>query len=231
MNRYIYGFLYVIVVFFIPFTLNAEGSDRFMPEWKIGDTWLVNAVYHFDIEKEKWSMPVLWEYRIVESTRYDGEDCFVVAVSRKKKVDKPAARLLYRTSDHSLAFAEIIKIRRGKKSARRFVFKKGIPVQTVQGMVPFDTPVFPLYNNMSGKFEVKKAVTDGLYAVDTIKQSVTTAWGIIDESVGLKINSDLIKVECISENGSVFFKQYWDKSKPWPVYAINNNIKYWLVEN
>lgn len=231
MGGYTCRLLYLALLLFFTCTFNAAGEDSSAFEWKVGDIWLIKAVYHSDLDEDKWSPPLLWEYKVAGLTLHENENCYLVEVRQYNRGKEPCARLLYRQSGRSLASVEIIKTRRNIKTSQVINYNKGVPVQTEQSLIPFDTPVFPLVPGLSVDYRVRKKVTESLYASKRIKQTVSRAGRMDDNLIGLEIDADLIEVKCISENGSTFFTQYWDTNRPWPLYGENSNMKYWLVKD
>ncbi len=221
----------VFLALFIPET--SLSDDLFSPPWKVGDTWVVKAVYPVPFEEDQWSKPVFWEYKVEGQENGPSGNCLVIAVRGKEKIDSgPALRLFYRASDHCLLRAESTKIRRGKKILKVLSYEGEYPVETQQSPVPFDSPVFPIRMPSSLAFSFSKVISGGLKRTETVRQEVRKVSGLTElkdlpEGYDQK---ELVEVRCEDVHGKALFSQYWDKALPWPVYGRNLNMKYWLME-
>jgi len=209
---------------------SATGGEGFSPSWSKGDRWLVEAVYQSVSDREAWSAPVYWEYRVVGFEDLGPEKYLVLQVKDYNGNLRLETRLMYRASDLSLARVEIKKMRRGKSVSRVLTWERGGPVRTEQTLSPFDTPVFPLILTSSTDFTIKKSVGTGLKATRTVRQEVRCLSGSKDLS-GDAFKKGLIEVKCTGDDGEILFVQSWDKDLPWPVSGMNGHMKYRLVKN
>ena len=225
MKRYMFGILLVFALIICSFQL--AGADNFRPTWKIGDRWLVKAVYLSHMDKEKWSGPVFWEYEVIGIEGEDQKRCYILEIRDRDGRLNLNTRLEYRDKDLSLTKAKITKIRGGKELVRNLAFKGGIPVITEQTLTPYDSPVFPLMYQPSAEFSFKRQIGD-LEAVEVLRQDMREVSTV--DGIQVKPScSELIEVKCIGKDGIVFI-QYWDRAYPWPIYGRNVNMKYWVVK-
>lgn len=205
------------------------GADTFLPVWRVGERWLVKAVYPSHLNEDKWSAPVYWEYEIVGREEHGSESCYVLEIKDQNGGLKLSARLIYRLSDLSLARAEITKTRRGKQIIKVLTYESGAPVETQQSLTPFDTPVFLFHPFSSTDFLFRRRISQGLKATKIIRQEIRQVSGA-QELQDWPEDRELIEVKCTAGDGTLIFIQYWDKNLPWPVYGQNRNMKYWMVE-
>ncbi|MEA2015072.1 MAG: hypothetical protein U9N38_07220 [Thermodesulfobacteriota bacterium] len=227
MKRYTFGAMWLALLFVIVCSVQEAGADPFCPTWQTRDKWLVKAVYRSHLDKDKWSEPVFWEYKIVGLEGDSSEGHYILEIRDRENHLKLNTRLVYRAEDLSLIRAEITKTRRGKEFVRVLTYEGGTPVITEQTLTPFDTPVFPLTCPSFINFEVIKQVGT-LKEVRTIRQEVRqVSWA--EELPDQPPGTDLIEVRCMGKDGLIFV-QYWDRTVPWPLYGQNINMKYWLVK-
>jgi hypothetical protein len=208
-------------------------GELFIPSWKVGDTWVVKAVYPVPFEKEQWSNPVFWEYQVKDQGNGSSSgNALVIEVRRKEEKNSvPALRLIYRSGDYCLLRAETTKIIRGMKTLKVLTYEGKYPVKTQQSPIPFDSPVFPLRIPSSVLFPFAKNVSEELTKTETIRQAVRKVSGLAElkDFPGGYDPKELIEVRCEDIQGNVVFSQYWDKAFGWPVYGENLNMKYWLM--
>ncbi len=228
----------VFVLFCVPQFPKADMIS--CPAWQKGDRWLVKAVYPSPLKKNEWSAPVYWEYNVAD----DEKNYYTVEVRKYSGGLNLSARLTYaKDFDNSknvqrlsLIKAEITKPRRGKEIVSILTYQKGIPVQTEQTLIPFDTPVFPLLSPFSEDFMTKKHVSQGLKVMDILRQEVRQVSGTEDiPDWPPEKNLTQVKLIPASDQGydtteTPIFVQYWHENLPWPVFGRNRNMKYWLVE-
>lgn len=220
---------WLVVFLFLAWAPWVSGAGPFLPVWQVGDRWIVKAVYHSHMNKDEWSQPVYWEYKIVSREGHGPGTYYTLEIKDLKAGLKLTTRLMYRPEDLSLARAEIIKTRRGKQIVKILTHEGGAPVATEQTLTPYDTPVFPLHSPFSTDFSVTKSVSQGLKATETVRQEVRQVRGI-KEIPGWPEDQDLTEVKCTASDGTLIFVQYWDKNFPWPVFGQNRDMKYWLVK-
>lgn len=233
MLRHFFGILCLglSLVLFLPAI--SLSNDFFYPTWQVGESWNVKAVYPHPVEKDQWSMPVLWTYRVEGLERGLSGDCLIIAVYRaEEEKEEPTLRLIYRSGDRRLMRAETTKILRGRKTLKILSYDGEYPVEAQQSPAPFDSPAFPLRIPSSLAFSVTKEMSGGLKKTETIRQEVQRVSGL-EELKGLPEAyhpKNLIEVRCEDVDGKVLFSQYWDETLPWPVYGQNSSMKYWLVK-
>lgn len=221
------------VVFFmvvcVPWSVRA---DIIYPVWQVGDKWMVKAVYPSSMKKDAWSAPVYWEYNVVACEENGSKNCYAVEVRNHSASLKLTARLMYVKDPPNLFLsrAEITKTRRGKEIVKLLTYNKGIPVRTEQTLIPYDTPVFPLYSPSSADFAATKHITRELRTTDTLRQEIRQVSGT-ENLPDWPVEKKLTEVKCTTANDETpVFVQYWHKNLPWPVFGWNKNMKYWLVE-
>ena len=229
MLKYTYRMLWLAVLLVLAGPPPVASADTFLPPWQAGDRWLVKAVYPSHLNKDEWSEPLFWEYKVVAREEHGPESYYILEIKDQKGGLRLTTRLVYRLEDFSLARAEITKTRRGKQIVKVLTYERGAPVETEQSLTPFDTPVFPIHSPSSADFSVIKHVGNGLKATETVRQDVRKVSGT-EELPGWPEDRELTEVKCSASDGTIIFVQYWDKKLPWPVYCQNRNMKYWLVQ-
>jgi len=232
MKKQIFRVICLGVFFSLPVVAIGWSTEFFSPSWKVGDTWVVKAVYPDPFENGKWSSPVFWEYEVAREESLASGNCVIIEVLEKtEKEDRQPLRLTYRLKDHRLLRAEITKTRQGKESLIQLTYEGEYPVETQQSPVPFDSPVFPLRIPSSVMFSIQKDISGGLKKTEPMRQVVQKVHGLAESAdvPGEYNRKELIRVQCEDAQGNVIFSQYWDETSPWPVYGSNVNMKYWLM--
>jgi len=244
MKKEIYKTISVILfLLFIPQMLWAEKMIIF-PAWQPGETWIVKAVYHSIMNKDEWSEPVFWEYKVTDIKDNGSEKYYIIDVKEQKESKlNLTARLTYQTECKKITCgseisekcnipilikAEITKFRQGKESVNILEYEKGVPVWTEQTLIPFDTPVFPLCSESSLDFTVIRKISDELKVKETVRQDVQIVKGI-KEIPDLLPEKEIAEIKCVKKDKTIFV-QYWSENIPFPLFGWNENMKYWLIK-
>ncbi len=202
----------------------AAGSESvFSPGWRVGDTWLVKAVYPSPVADDEWSAPVYWNYRVAGREMEGAEETYIVDVSEQTGRVGLKARLFYRCADGSLAGVDMEKMSRGKIIGTTLVYEKGVPAVSERTLIPCDTPVFPLEEPLSSEYRITRAMGGGMKTERIVRQDVRK----VPDTEGS--SSPLFEVRCTDDKGSTLFLQRWSSHYPWPLYGENRNMRYWLV--
>jgi hypothetical protein len=233
--------LLMLLWIILPATQAAGADMMICPDWKTGDKWTVKAVYR-SFKTADWSDPVYWEYTVTDCK---ADDCYLIEVKNQNEKPNLTARFTYRKSppaplcergEECNAFgldkAEISKMRRGKEISNVLTYKKGVPIQTEQTLIPFDMPVFPLRFPFSADYSLSKPVTGELNATEIIRQECRQVQKA-EELTDWTQDQPLTEVKCSKVTGKetkLIFVQYWHKDYPWPLFGQNQNMKYWLVK-
>lgn len=218
--------IFILLTPLLCFSVQTGATPGFMPDWKVGDSWRIAAVYPSPTDPGIWSDPIFWQYKVMERAVENGEPVYEIAVSSADGGSQFSARFRYRLSDLSLAGVELSRIRRGREVKKRMNFQPLRPVSTTEGLIPFDTPVFPISAPSSSEYTVKEKLAGGLSYIRHFQQTVRQVQGV--EETQLK--GPFIEVQCIEADGDLVFRQYWKKSLPWPVFGQNRYMKYQLIE-
>jgi len=244
MKKEIYKIISVILfLLIIPQILRAEKMIIY-PAWQPGEKWIVKAVYHSLPNKDEWSEPVFWEYKVTDIKENGTEKYYIIDVKASDNNNlNLTARLTYRTECKKITCssetsekcnipifikAEISKSRLGKESVNILEYEKYVPVRTEQTLIPFDTPVFPLCSPSSLDFTLIRKISDELKVKETVRQDVKQVNGI-KEIPDLTPEKEITEIKCI-KNDKTLFVQYWSENIPFPLFGWNENMRYWLVK-
>ena len=233
MHKHFFGIVCLGLFLVLLLPAISLSNDSFYPAWKVGESWNVKAVYPHPVEKDQWSVPVLWKYKVEGQERGPSGDCLVIAVYKaEEEKEEPALRLIYRSRDRRLMRAETTKVLRGRKVLKVLTYDGEYPVEAQQSPVPFDSPAFPIRIPSSLAFSVTKEMSGGLKRIKTIRQEIRMVPGLeeLKDLAGAYNPKELMEVRCEDVDGKLLFSQYWDKNLPWPVYGQNPSMKYWLMK-
>jgi hypothetical protein len=226
-----------LVLYTVIFSFNGRclaAGDRIMPSWNIGDSWTVQAHYLQDSGRERWSEPVLWTYTVSDLAPLDNDTslmCYVLEVVDKSGSSGITAKLWYQKESYSLRKAELVGVKHGNRTVKTLYFAENMPVSTSRTLIPFDTPVFPLRPGgeaITGTFSSE--IDADLKVRKRFQQVVETAVDI-PEDIRNQNPENTFLVTCHVQGAEKLFEQFWVSEKPWPIFGINHQSKYILLEN
>jgi hypothetical protein len=223
-------FLYLPAFFFVLyFTCPAAA---FMPNWKPGDSWIVEVSYAQAFGPEKWSEPVYWIYRISDDKTQAQPGIILEA---RHKTDNALGLRVWLSGDLEPIKVQTFRNIRGEEKMMEIKPEPGFPVWIHYTRAPFDFPVFPLDVPSTETLTRIRPLSDTseLRVPEILKQESRVNDGI-PEGYGFELQSgagDIIEITVSSQEQETLFSQYWDKNLPWPLYGENKNMKYrWVKE-
>lgn len=227
MSKYQNTFLGLILIgiFFIPAIVTAQD---FMPNWRVGDSWVIEARYrNASGDGDEWLPAIRWQFRVRNLKTIDGVSCFVLHITPAERNDlKVQTILCLAESDLRLVRAiDIYPVRgRAEKFERDADISRYSPLLRNGSMVPYDMPLFPLAaggetrNNAAGIRTEKSTEVDGLSFVE----EVTQAWEPTDRG-GFQVTL----TNPVSD-GQI--TQIWREGLPWAESMTSHSIAYQLVD-
>lgn len=131
----------------LSFAVCASAAEGFVPTWKVGDYWVLEASYR-DMRSpgEVWMPPLLWIFKVRSIRDYQGQSCYVVHVFPRHTALKVQA-VLYLTVEElkPLRVIDIYPTNEGIKSFDRDLDPDNPqPLLAEDTLAPYDLPVFPL---------------------------------------------------------------------------------------
>lgn len=122
-------------------------DEGFVPKWKIGDRWILEASYR-DMRSpgEVWMPPLQWVFRVRNIKTWAGQECYVLHVFPKTPEMKVQAILWLAVADlRPLRVIDIYPTGEGVKSMERDIDPNNPqPLLAEDTLIPYDLPVFPL---------------------------------------------------------------------------------------
>lgn len=203
----------------------------FTPQWKPGDTWMVEVSYAQVFGPEKWSEPILWLYSISEAEKSEQPGIILEA---RNKTDNSVGLRVWLTGDLTPVKVQTFRKIRGKEKIRLTEPEPDFPLRVGYTPAPFDFPRFPLEVPSTETFTRIRALSlaGDLRTSETLHQK--SRWiNAVPESYGIEPRTgsrDIIEVKVLSGEKDTLFCQYWDNNMPWPLYGENKNMKYRLVQ-
>ena len=92
--------LLVAVVVFIPNSVLAGSSEGYIPSWKVGQRWILEATYRdLRVEGEAWMPAMQWIFHVRAKKVFNGEECYVLHIYGRRSSQKNQAILWLSVKD------------------------------------------------------------------------------------------------------------------------------------
>ncbi|HNV72971.1 MAG TPA: hypothetical protein PKO06_24895, partial [Candidatus Ozemobacteraceae bacterium] len=124
-----------------------SSSTGYVPSYKIGDKWFVEATYRdMKTPGEPWMTPIVWTFDVKNIKPIAGQNAYVIHVYPKNRGLKMQAILYLATNDlRPLKVIDIFPRFLGvKHQVRDLDPNTPEPLLSENTLVPYDLPVFPL---------------------------------------------------------------------------------------
>ncbi len=233
------------LVFCFALAAQAQSSSTgYVPSYKIGDKWLVEASYR-DMKSpgEPWMTPIIWTFEVKNIKSVQRQNAYVIHVYPKNRGLKMQAILYLATTDlRPLKVIDIFPVVRGvKHQEREFDPSNPEPLLSENTLVPYDLPVFPL-----SKASVQRADGFGAYAaapenkkefakVKTVgglrfKKSVTQQKKAPDRQhadslAAYRLPGEAFQVELFDARAGQNLVQVWQEGSPWALTSESPSRK------
>lgn len=123
------------------------GNEGFVPSWKIGQRWILEASYR-DLreEGEVWMPPMQWIFNVRAKKTFNGEECYVLHVYGRKSSQRNQAILWLSVKDlRPLKVIDVYPAASGMKHQERDINQESSEPLVAEGTpIPYDLPAFPL---------------------------------------------------------------------------------------
>lgn len=212
-------------------------DEGFVPKWKVGDRWILEATYR-DMRSpgDVWMPPLNWIFKVRAIKNIDGKDCYVVHVYPQNKSLKVQAVMWLAVDDlRPLRVIDIYPTAEGVKSSERDIDPSNAqPLLAEDTLVPYDLPVFPLVrpstavqgaDGFSGyrsepvakKFS-KVTKLGGLSFKRTIGQkNKAPDKQYADTFAAYRNSGESFQVELAEPRSNTSLMQLWQEGSPWAI--------------
>lgn len=212
-------------------TLSAPAdSTEFRPEWRLGDSWVVEARYRNLAEAaDAWLPPVRWRFHVRAQKEIAGEPCWMLHVVPLGRPDMKVQGVLWLSCRdlRPMRVADVFPVRGVAKSKKReFNGPRITPLFSEGAMIPYDFPLFPLADDRGDRggpetgatVAGEKAVTSGK---TTFVDQVSQSWKRLPGGFEVFLNDGGAK-------GVV--RQIWLRGYPWAVLHVGQAVEARLIE-
>ncbi|MBF0409371.1 MAG: hypothetical protein HQM10_18670 [Candidatus Riflebacteria bacterium] len=228
MDKIFRSMLLVALLFTLSVSTTAFCSGEFMPTWKVGDNWMIEAKYRNLISQEnEWLPPVTWKFSVRSEKVINGEPCWVLHISpvKRGKLKVQAVLFLSKKDLHTVKKIDIFPVKgKAQAKAKEFNAARPSPLFSDESMIPYDLPVFPLSAAVkendanSTSVGLERAVSvDNITFVDKVAQS----WKPVNGGFEISLHDPDAKGE---------IKQIWKENAPWAVSMNSNSVQYQLIQ-
>ncbi|MDD2997439.1 MAG: hypothetical protein PHV05_00180 [Candidatus Riflebacteria bacterium] len=224
-------------------------TDGYIPTWKVGDRWVLEATYRdLKSEGEVWLPPIQWVFKVRAMKTVDNQKCYVVHIFPNKGDMKNQAILWLSVDDlKPMRVIDIFPTNEGMKHAERDLDPSGeVPLLAEDTLIPYDLPVFPLnrantaaqgadgFSAYRGQAAEKKFAKirniGGLSFKRTVAQkNKAPEKQYADTFAAYRSSGAAYQVEIDEPRSSTDIVQLWQKGSPWALSSENRDRKVRLV--
>ncbi len=206
--------------------VTAPEVDGFMPAWRVGDAWVVEARYrNLAMGEDAWLPPIRWRFHVRSAREVDGEPCFLLHVVPLGRPDLKVQAVLW-LAQRDLRPVRVIDVfpLRGVATARRREFdpRRLTPLFPEGALIPYALPLFPFAepSHTTGPTVVvgEKAVA---VASTTFVDRVSQTWSPTPRGFVVELDDG-------QPGGGI--RQEWWKGLPWAVSQSGRAMEVRLVE-
>lgn len=255
MNKKLILNLLLILAIFISNTSFAEGEDGYIPSWKVGQRWILEAAYKdLRAENESWLPPMQWIFHVRAKKNINGEECYVLHIYGRRSSQKNQAILWLSVSDlRPVKVIDVFPTSDGMKYQERDINSNSSEPLVAEGTpIPYDLPSFPLTRvdnraqsadvfgayNRSSNINAKKFSRVTKVGGISFKKSISQKSKIperqySDTFAGYSKQSrtagQSFQIEIAEDRSNNKLTQLWQQGVPWAISTINRDRKVRLV--
>lgn len=238
---------------FISSSSYAGNENGYVPSWKVGQRWIIEAAYR-DLrgDGDTWMPSMQWIFNVRAQKNYNGEDCYVLHIYGRKSSQKNQAILWLSVKDlRPLKVIDVYPTSSGMKYKERDINANSSEPLVAEGTpIPYDMPSFPLTKSdnkaQSAIFGNKNVANTtakkfsrirnlgGIAFKRSVSQKVKSpdkqnSEALISYSKQSKTNGQSFQVEIAEDRSSNKLTQLWNQATPWAVSSNNRDKKVRLV--
>ncbi len=245
--------LLLIAIVFISNSVYAGNEDGFVPVWKVGQKWILEAAYRdLRVEGEAWLPAMQWIFHVRAKKEFNGEECYVLHIYGRKVSQKNQAILWLSVNDlRPLKVIDVFPTSSGMKYKERDINNQSAEPLVAEGTpIPYDMPSFPLVRtenraqsaNISGdktsssiakKFSRIRSIGGISFKRSVSQKSKTPDKKLSDIFNGYlkqsRNNEATFQVEINEDRSSNKVVQLWHEGSPWAIRENKRDRKVRLV--
>lgn len=147
MSRGGLGFLFLIAICLAGPAIGAPEPEGFLPAWKVGDTWVVEARYrNLAGGADAWLPPIRWRFQVRSEKTIGAEPCLMLHIVPLGRPDLKVQAVLW-LARRDLRPVRVIDVYplRGVATAKRREFdpRRMSPLFPEESLIPYELPLFP----------------------------------------------------------------------------------------
>ncbi len=255
MKKNLIVFFLLLTAIIISNSTYAGTEEGFVPSWKVGQRWVLEASYR-DLRDQGnvWMPPMQWIFNVRAKKTINGEECYVLHIYGRRSSQKNQAILWLSVKDlRPMKVIDVYPTASGMKYQERDVNSYSSEPLVAEGTpIPYDLPSFPLvradnraqaadgfgaYNRSSApnakKFSRIRSVGGISFKRSVSQKSKTPDKQFADAFAGYSKASrnpgQSFQVEIDEDRSNNKLTQIWQQGAPWAVSGINRDRKVRLV--
>ena len=233
----------------------AGNEEGFVPSWKVGMKWVLEAAYRdLRVEGEAWMPSQQWIFNVRARKTINGEECFVLHIYGRKSSQKNQAVLYLSVKDlKPVKVLDVFATVNGMKYQERDINPNSSEPLVAEGTpIPYDLPSFPLvkadnraqaadgfgaYNRSANtdarKFSRIRNVGGISFKHSVSQKSKTPDRQYADAFAAYAKNTrnagQRFQVEIDEDRSDSKLTQLWQQGMPWAISGENRDRKVRLV--
>ncbi len=254
MKKNLIVFFLLLTAIIISNSTYAGTEEGFVPSWKVGQRWVLEASYR-DLRDQGnvWMPPMQWIFNVRAKKTINGEECYVLHVYGRKTSQKNQAILWLSVNDlRPLKVIDVYPTASGMKYQERDISQASEPLVSEGTPIPYDLPSFPLvrednraqaadgfgaYNRSSstnakkfsrirkiGGISFKRSISQKSKAPDKQYADIFAGYSKATRNAGQSF-----QVEIDEDRSNNKLIQIWQQGAPWAVSGANRDRRVRLV--
>ena len=245
----------LITAIFISNSLFADNNEGYIPSWKVGQRWILEAAYR-DLrgEGEEWMPPMQWIFHVRARKTINGEECYVLHVYGRRTNQKNQAILWLTVNElKPIKVIDVFPTSSGMKYQERDINPNSSEPLVAEGTpIPYDLPSFPLTkpenraqsadgfasysrasNSDAKKFSRIRTVGGISFKKSVSQKSKTPDRQFSDTFAGYskqsRVSGQSYQIEISEDRSNNKLTQLWQQGAPWAISTLNRDRKVRLV--
>ena len=240
---------------FISYPAFADNSEGYVPIWKVGQRWILEATYRdLRVEGEAWMPPMQWIFNVRAKKVINGEECYVVHIYGRRTSQKNQAILWLSVKDlRPVKVIDVYPTSSGMKHQERDINPQSSEPLVADGTpIPYDLPSFPLTRvdkraqsadvfgayNRSSNSDAKKFSRIRKIGGISFKRSVSQKNKAPDKqfadtfagySKQTRNAGQSFQIEIAEDRSNNKLTQLWQQGSPWAISSVSFDRKVRLV--
>lgn len=231
------GMVFLLTLMSAAVTFANSPQEGFVPTWKVGDSWILEATYRdLKLGDDVWLPPIQWTFKVRSIKQKNGVECYVVHVFPRSRQVKNQAILWLAVSDlRPIRVIDVFPANAGMTHSERDLDPSAAqPLLANDTIVPYDLPVFPLkradnavqsadgfsaYRNQPVEKKFAKLSNVGGLSFKRVvaQKNKAPEKQYADSFAAYRSTGTTYQVEVGEERSGTKLMQLWQQGSPWAV--------------